>query len=62
MNAAAAPINAMTVDVEDYFHVDALSKVISRDETGTSASAPTLSAFWYALSKSARDLASNEWT
>src|SRR5207253_7454007 len=40
----------------------ARSKVISRDETGISASAPTLSAVWYALSKSARDLASNERT
>jgi polysaccharide deacetylase family protein (PEP-CTERM system associated) len=32
MNAAAATVNAMTVDVEDYFHVDALSKVISRKD------------------------------
>jgi polysaccharide deacetylase family protein (PEP-CTERM system associated) len=27
-----APANAMTVDVEDYFHVAALSEVISRDD------------------------------
>lgn len=32
MNAVAAPINAMTVDVEDYFHVSALAEVISRKD------------------------------
>jgi polysaccharide deacetylase family protein (PEP-CTERM system associated) len=31
---AAAPRNAMTIDVEDYFHVAALSSVIKRDDWG----------------------------
>jgi polysaccharide deacetylase family protein (PEP-CTERM system associated) len=30
--AAARPLNAMTVDVEDYFHVSALAEVISRKD------------------------------
>ncbi|HEY6124162.1 MAG TPA: polysaccharide deacetylase family protein, partial [Steroidobacteraceae bacterium] len=32
MNAAAATVNAMTVDVEDYFHVSALAEVIDRKD------------------------------
>ena len=32
---AAQPINAMTVDVEDYFHVAALASAISRDDWGS---------------------------
>jgi peptidoglycan/xylan/chitin deacetylase (PgdA/CDA1 family) len=30
--ASARPINAMSIDVEDYFHVAALSEAISRDD------------------------------
>src|ERR1700674_2637297 len=33
--AAARPINAFTVDVEDYFHVAALSSVVTRDSWAT---------------------------
>jgi len=33
--AAARPANAFTVDVEDYFHVAALSSVITRDSWAT---------------------------
>jgi polysaccharide deacetylase family protein (PEP-CTERM system associated) len=33
--SAARPLNAFTVDVEDYFHVAALSSVISRDSWAT---------------------------
>src|ERR1700730_10698054 len=33
--SAARPVNAFTVDVEDYFHVAALSSVISRDSWAT---------------------------
>lgn len=32
MDATAPVVNAMTVDVEDYFHVAALAKVIDRDQ------------------------------
>src|SRR5437867_1597127 len=28
---SALPLNALTVDVEDYFHVEAFAKVINRD-------------------------------
>src|SRR5260370_30928903 len=33
--SAARPVNAFTVDVEDYFHVAALSSVITRDSWAT---------------------------
>ncbi len=34
MNAASGPINAFTIDVEDYFHVAALSSAFSRETWG----------------------------
>src|ERR1700682_2096826 len=33
--SAARPVNAFTVDVEDYFHVAALSSVVTRDSWAT---------------------------